>query len=149
MSHFGGFFFILQPSSTVHSPSVMPSQSRDSSHFKSSCDKPMGPKCGACGEVGHNKNSKICPQYFCLEAVQRREVFIQSNLFHKNVRHNFVSVSVVIVVLCERTRMIKVFILVQKVPFVRSWVSTMLGLGTDNNYYYYILESAENSKKSF
>jgi len=61
------------PSSTVHSPSVMPSQSRDSSHFKSSCDKPMGPKCGACGEVGHNKNSKICPQYFSLEAVQRRE----------------------------------------------------------------------------
>lgn len=119
MSHFGGFFFILQPSSTVHSPSVMPSQSRDSSHFKSSCDKPMGPKCGACGEVGHNKNSKTCPQYFSLEAVQRREVFIQSNLFHKNV-HNFVSVSVVIVVLCERTRMIKVFTLVQKVPFVRS-----------------------------
>lgn len=119
MSHFGGFFFILQPSSTVHSPSVMPSQSRDSSHFKSSCDNPMGPKCGACGEVGHNKNSKTCPQYFSLEAVQRREVFIQSNLFHKNV-HYFVSVSVVIVVLCERTRMIKVFTLVQKVPFVRS-----------------------------
>ena len=34
----------------------------------------MGPKCGACGEIGHNKNSKICPQYFSEEAVQRREV---------------------------------------------------------------------------
>lgn len=67
------FIFLLQPSSVVHSP-LTPSQSRDSSHFKSSCDKPMGPKCGACGEVGHNKNSKMCPRYFSPEAVQRREV---------------------------------------------------------------------------
>jgi len=33
----------------------------------------MGPKCGACGEVGHNKNSKMCSHYFSPEAVQRRE----------------------------------------------------------------------------
>ena len=61
-------FFILQPSS------ITPSRSTDASHVKSSSEKQMGPKCGACGEVGHNKNSKMCPHYFSAEAVQRREV---------------------------------------------------------------------------
>lgn len=93
----GGFPFSSRPSSSgsstferVHPrpPSfsgAMPSPShpfhrspcepKDSStnHVSSSSDKPMGPKCSSCGTVGHNKNSKVCPNYFSAEAVQRRE----------------------------------------------------------------------------
>ena len=50
------------------------SSSSPSKFGRSESDRPVGPKCGACGEIGHNKNSKICPQYFSAEAVQRREV---------------------------------------------------------------------------
>lgn len=67
---------LLQSSPSTGSSSVMPFSSglNPATQCKSSGDKPVGPKCGACGEIGHNKNSKICPQYFSEEAVQRREV---------------------------------------------------------------------------
>lgn len=61
-----------------HSPSHPPSGPKDSSiinHVSSSSDKSMGPKCSSCGTVGHNKNSKVCPNYYSAEAVQRREVW--------------------------------------------------------------------------
>ena len=69
-------FCLLQSSPSTGSSSVMPFSSglNPATQCKSSGDKPVGPKCGACGEIGHNKNSKICPQYFSEEAVQRREV---------------------------------------------------------------------------
>ena len=67
---------LLQSSPSTGSSSVIPFSSglNPATQCKSSGDKPVGPKCGACGEIGHNKNSKICPQYFSEEAVQRREV---------------------------------------------------------------------------
>ena len=34
----------------------------------------LGPTCGACGQKGHSKSFKICPQYYSEENVQRREV---------------------------------------------------------------------------
>lgn len=55
------------------SPVPGSSSSSPSKFGRSESDRPVGPKCGACGEIGHNKNSKICPQYFSAEAVQRRE----------------------------------------------------------------------------
>jgi len=69
--------YLLQPRSAVASSPVSPSISSSTStasQSRSSSDKPLGPKCGACGEIGHNKNSKMCPHYFSAEAVQRREV---------------------------------------------------------------------------
>lgn len=69
---------LLQPPSSSVLSDVSPSLVSDtssSSHLRSTIDKPVGPKCGACGQVGHNKNSKICPHYFSEEAIQRREVF--------------------------------------------------------------------------
>jgi len=56
-------------SAAVSSSSLESSVSRS----RSNDSGPVGPKCGACGETGHNKNSKIFPQYFSAEAVQRRE----------------------------------------------------------------------------
>ena len=71
------YIHLLQPPSATASSSVSSSPSSVSSplrHSRSSSDKPVGPKCGACGEIGHNKNSKMCPHYFSAENVQRREV---------------------------------------------------------------------------
>ena len=38
--------------------------------------KQTGPKCGACGNIGHNKNSKKCPLYYSLESRLKREVSV-------------------------------------------------------------------------
>ena len=45
----------------------------------------MGPKCSSCGTVGHNKNSKVCPNYYSAEAVQRREVWYTQLIYRGQV----------------------------------------------------------------
>ena len=66
--------FFFQHSPSHHSPSG-PKDSSIINNVSSSSDKAMGPKCSSCGTVGHNKNSKVCPNYYSAEAVQRREVW--------------------------------------------------------------------------